>query len=288
MARRTLDRHPKFKRLFRELRINRALARGHLELWWDSAHDKSCPIFESAAELEACAEWEGEPGALAAKLVDVKLADALPKGRLQVHDYWDHCPEYVWKRQHYRLNKTAENSRKRQKMAENLPPDPDTDPKPLPEASKKTIGSGVRGNDRLFTKMPEEQKPSKRGGNPSAAGAIANDLLKGAGLLPTTNGSRATDGSSPYDCYSFDELDVTRFISSFERSSNHSKAVKMWQSRVAEVSKMKGGLHFLRELCDHIQQSVKGNKVKGIGKLDNVAAYCNKETNEFLQRRKAS
>lgn len=98
MARPTLDGHRKFKRLVRDLGISKPLARGLLELLWDCANESGDPIFPTITDIEAVCEWDGEPGVLAQKLVDLSLVDVQSDGTYMIHDYWDHCPDYVRKR----------------------------------------------------------------------------------------------------------------------------------------------------------------------------------------------
>src|SRR5262249_4410022 len=58
------------------------------------------PIIGDATDVELAAGYTGEPEKLARVLVEVHLLDQLEDGRLQVHDYWDHAPEYVCRRRH--------------------------------------------------------------------------------------------------------------------------------------------------------------------------------------------
>jgi hypothetical protein len=117
MARPTLDRNPKFKGLWRRLSISRPLARGHLEFLWDSANEYGNPVFADAEEVEDAAEWGGDPGVLCAVLGPrseggVGFLDRRDDGRLEIHDFWDHCPEYVRRRSEReaerRIDKTCE------------------------------------------------------------------------------------------------------------------------------------------------------------------------------------
>ena len=105
MARPTLKNNPKYLLLIRELRaqgITASHVRGLLEELWDSCHECGNPLIKSARHVEAAAGWEGEPGVLCAALVGTKeeggFLDQNEDGSFQVHDYWDHAPDYVRKR----------------------------------------------------------------------------------------------------------------------------------------------------------------------------------------------
>lgn len=108
MARPTLITHPKFAKLAHRLK-SRALARGSLELIWESCYASGNPFLGDAEALEAAADWQGERGELAKALVDCRFVDIYQHssgeqmdtngGRLYVvHDLEDHAPDYVLKR----------------------------------------------------------------------------------------------------------------------------------------------------------------------------------------------
>ena len=105
MARPTLSRHRKFLRLAREVG-GRLLARGALELIWDSAYESGDPYLGQSDDVEALAEWQGERGALTRALVNaggdgnrgfIEEVEGRP-GHCQVHDLLDHAPDYVRRR----------------------------------------------------------------------------------------------------------------------------------------------------------------------------------------------
>jgi hypothetical protein len=98
MARLQLTEHPKFKLALSLLRISKPLLLGHLELLYHSAALRLSPRFDNAAELEAAAEWAGRRGHLAAVLVQCRLVDREDTGALILHDWIDHCPDYIRKR----------------------------------------------------------------------------------------------------------------------------------------------------------------------------------------------
>jgi hypothetical protein len=83
-----------------------ALVRGCLELLWECAYESGDPVIGDADAVEAAAKYPGEPGRLFRALLDcggkgaagfIETVDGDPD-RFQVHDLFDHCPEYVKKR----------------------------------------------------------------------------------------------------------------------------------------------------------------------------------------------
>jgi hypothetical protein len=108
MARFTLSTHWKFQRLARALG-SKVLARGVLETLWEPCWVAGDAYCGTAADIEALCEWKGEAGALTKALLmdDAKTAGFIEpyEGRVrdtqphyQVHDFLDHCPEYVHRR----------------------------------------------------------------------------------------------------------------------------------------------------------------------------------------------
>lgn len=64
-------------------------------------------MFRTADLVEAAAEWPGDHGQFAACLVATSFLDELDDGYLEVHDYWDHAPDYV------KARKRKEDQRRR-------------------------------------------------------------------------------------------------------------------------------------------------------------------------------
>lgn len=102
MGRPGLTNHGKFLRLSRILG-SEALARGHLELIWEVGYESGDPRLGAPEDVEAAARWRGEPGALFAALVACKGPSKHGfieevDGFWEIHDLWDHAPDYVRKR----------------------------------------------------------------------------------------------------------------------------------------------------------------------------------------------
>src|SRR5262245_35761523 len=95
MARQTIFAHPKLHRLAHLLGLPRPYALGLLEYIWNVAYQSGNHVLGDALAVELAAEWVGEPGKLAATLVEVRLLDQLEGGRLAIHDFWVHAPNYV-------------------------------------------------------------------------------------------------------------------------------------------------------------------------------------------------
>ncbi len=110
MARPTLTGHPKFVRLAAAVG-GKHVARGVLELIWESAYASGDPFVGDVDTLESIADWRGERGGLARALYagGDGFLDIGPDG-YYVHDLEDHAPDYVlkrWERERQRKEKGA-------------------------------------------------------------------------------------------------------------------------------------------------------------------------------------
>jgi hypothetical protein len=106
MARPGLDRHPKFRRLCLLLQAPRSHCRGYLELLWDTAYENGDPIIGDETDVALAADFPGDPKVITQAMLNcggagrVGLIEEVPgrPGVYQVHDLYDHAPEYVRKR----------------------------------------------------------------------------------------------------------------------------------------------------------------------------------------------
>ena len=95
MARPTLDSSVKYKLLISNLGLPRPYVRGSLETLWDVCHATGDPILGTEKAVEASAEWPGDEGVFFEALRDGVWIEQAEDGRWMVHDYWQHCPDYV-------------------------------------------------------------------------------------------------------------------------------------------------------------------------------------------------
>jgi len=104
MGRPGLTQNRKFRRLARALGSD-ALARGSLELLWDTAYEAGNDYLGDADDVELAARWVGEPGVLFKALIDAGGEDCAgfierdpDRSGFRVHDLFENAPEYVQKR----------------------------------------------------------------------------------------------------------------------------------------------------------------------------------------------
>lgn len=98
MAKRGILTHPKTLRLAERLGIAECYAVGIMEcLWqWVAEYAPTGDLSDcSAREIGRAIGFRGKPEPLLAALVAVRLLDDLGSGKLVVHDWADHAPDYV-------------------------------------------------------------------------------------------------------------------------------------------------------------------------------------------------
>jgi hypothetical protein len=95
MPKQTLFDHPKFQRLCYLLRMPRPHVLGHLEFIWKTGYASGSEILGDDIAVEVFAEWAGERGALVKALLEVGFIDRGAGGLLEIHDLFDHAPDFV-------------------------------------------------------------------------------------------------------------------------------------------------------------------------------------------------
>lgn len=91
----------KFKQFQRELSAPLFKAIGILETLWNYANATGQYQFESAGDIEAIIEWDGEAGACSDALIKHGWIDQID-GRYEIHDYIENAPEFVKQRDRQR------------------------------------------------------------------------------------------------------------------------------------------------------------------------------------------
>jgi len=186
MGRPGLSRHPKFISLTAAIG-DRARARGSLELVWEVAYESGDAVIGGPDEIEAAAYWRGRKGVLFAAMRDAGLStgrvgfiepDPDKLGVWQVHDLWDHAPDYVrkrWKREQERRGKGSATEAERRAVTGQRPPDgadqpsvsstptPSPAPTPSPDQDQEDLlgGADLDASDpgRLLQRLWNEVMP---------------------------------------------------------------------------------------------------------------------------------
>lgn len=104
MARPGFSQHRKFKRLTKTLG-SAIIARGALELLWDTGYENGDDFLGSADDVELSAQWDGAPGVLVQALSSAGGSGKSgfiefdpEQGGWKIHDLFENAPEYVQKR----------------------------------------------------------------------------------------------------------------------------------------------------------------------------------------------
>jgi hypothetical protein len=156
VAKSNINASTKFKvlvKLAKPRRICRALVRGLLENLWDSAH-VSGPYFESSADIETASEWEGKSKSWHEILLAQKWIDKLPDGRFRLHDYYDHCPDFVIKREARKRNIDYRGAREALAESYRIPSESNGVQRNISEVYQ---GNSIQGNSPK-SEIPPESK----------------------------------------------------------------------------------------------------------------------------------
>jgi hypothetical protein len=135
--------HTKMGRLMRRLKAPRPLCMGYLELLWHLTANEA-PAGDIGRkgdeDIAVALEYEGEPEALIEALVGAGWLDRHPVYRLVVHDWHDHCPDWVTKRLERSkipfASLPAPAPKESKEAARKAPALASPEPAPLPEAPK--------------------------------------------------------------------------------------------------------------------------------------------------------
>ncbi len=107
-SRTTLE--PRFRRLRRALGLPTYSVLGLTELLWQYAYGQGRADMP-AADVEEVCEWDREPGALFAALLDTGWLDDLGDGRVGVVGFWENAPAYLISRKKDRDRKREERAK---------------------------------------------------------------------------------------------------------------------------------------------------------------------------------
>jgi hypothetical protein len=139
-----------------------AYTAGHLELIWCHAHTTQPEM--KCVEVEHIADWYGDEGKLLDALVECGWLDVVDECTVQVHDYADHAPAYVKKRdyqkkymQEYRKCKDVLDTVRPNKSNEALV-SPMLDVVSVPTIHNHTIHNLTKDNTLLIENEPIQPK----------------------------------------------------------------------------------------------------------------------------------
>ena len=170
--------HIKVKRLKRALEIPLYQAIGILETLFQvtaqSADDGAIGRY-SNSDIAIELEWPGDPDALIAALLESGWLDKAEVGRLTVHDWADHCPDFIKDRLRKRNQKTYDEK-------SGSVPDADRNSPGNSNADRNSPGnSALTHNNPL---QPNQLKPNHRSGS-RRNGALKSLNLKNEDLRDT-------------------------------------------------------------------------------------------------------
>ena len=194
MARLSLTSGVKFLKLVRRISLAPPFVRGLLETLWDATHKSGNPVIGDPDAVELLSQWPGEPGAWFAALKDGGWLDSVRDRNQQevwqVHDYWQHAPDWVIDRECKRLRLNRQEFWERVNGS-------------ISEESEKL------GENRVLAK-PSEAKPSE-------AKPVASQLKKKRAAFAASACENPPEG-------------FAEFWSQYPRKVAKVKAIEAWLS----------------------------------------------------------
>ncbi len=181
VARPGLMDHRKFRRLVALLGVGSAQVRGHLEMLWDSAYQNGDPYIGDQTDVELAAGWLGDPGVLCKALVECGgvgpgFIDQRPdEPTFDVHDLFDHAPEYVksrWRMERKRRDAGARVRKERDTLEtvrnsseQNGKGYASPAPAPIPEKQDRDVSGTAAAAPaaEALTLTPPEDEPRPKG-----------------------------------------------------------------------------------------------------------------------------
>jgi hypothetical protein len=167
--------HYKFRRLHAILGLqSTAYTAGHLELIWAHAHQTHPDI--KCVEVEFIADWYGEPGKLLDALIECGWLDIVDDSTVQVHDYADHAPSYVKKRD-YQKEYMREYRQRKDSLDSVRPNTSNVSPNTLPVSTLLDVVSVPTKHNITKPNITEEICIEDQSNNNSVAGTPKQGLL---------------------------------------------------------------------------------------------------------------
>jgi hypothetical protein len=199
--------HPKTLDFAARLNVSRPTAIGHLELFWHFAA-KHAPRgnigkFPDGAIARAC-DWTGDPEILVKSLLKSGLMDESAEHRFLVHDWPEHCPNWV----RAQLQKLKQSFYVLEKGTEEGTEEPSSEPSTRARVPREGKGSQGKGSQAIPREgKGSQESPAQSGSeNPSSAGEESpGDLKNGA---PPEEPSRRRGAGADRKNGDFEDINV--------------------------------------------------------------------------------
>lgn len=269
MAKSSLIGDQKFQLLVHTLGMPKAHVLGHLELMWQTAYSSFSPILRTRAAIEITAGWEGTQGVFADAVLDPahNFVDARDDGQFEIHDFWEHAPDFVKKRYMRQLERKQQLVKRR---------------------SVKTYSGGQNPTmaDNGGQCLPAEANPTE----PNPSQAIKADPPDPPAPKPADRHSAQLPEKTKPQNGSLDdavESAVSRLMQ-FEKDRNRGDVTRlMWRTRVRAMARLPDGLFAVSKICDECEtrRNPRAAETKGYSRepIRDEPAWLNQQTSQWLK-----
>lgn len=280
MAKSTLINDQKFQLLVSDLGMPVAHVLGHLEMMWQAAYSSCSPVLRSRAAIEITAGWVGEKGVFAEAVLDPlhNFVDAREDGQFLIHDFWEHAPDYVKKRQQRADERKLKLVKRR---------------------AKKTYSGGQRRTTADNGGFCPPGQPNRTEPNPTQGNKAdpPDPPLppKAPASAPSVSalGSAQSRADAPKQRPASDRLnaDIEAAVSRLmgfehERNRGHVTAL-MWRIRVRAMARAPDGLFAVMKLCDECEtrRNPRAAETKGYSRepIRDEPAWLNQQTRQWIE-----
>lgn len=275
-----------FIRLCHKLQINPREGIGLLEYGWLLANISGEPHYTDADDLAALLHWTKDPKKLAAAMLETGYLTKTKNGGLAIADFEE-------KRLQDWAKKRRERAAERQTSAAERQT---TGPRRRPTRSDSDSGSPKKqvipfDPDHLRQRNRDRQEPANQdtrraSKNPQggALGALQGAIAAKMGLDQPPGHPKAPKATQPIGTYS--PRDCGLAAASLDKNLEPQQAQAMWITRAAEVCSYPGGLSFFQDLLAKIHNAKIPGNPKGEAPIHSPGAWLNKQTREFVERRR--
>lgn len=279
MAKSSLTGSMKFKALVRTLGIPAPHVLGHLEFMWKPAYESGNPTFRSHEMIELAAEWSGEPGVFAKAVCDPahNFVDARKNDQFEIHDFYEHAPDYVKKRiereKQRKRNVVKRRSVKTYSGGQN-PPTADNGGKSPPDETRRDEANEAE------TRQGKTNQAEPNRDEAEACPPLASKPESATGI-----GAACSHGS-PRKAQ--DEIEnLAQRFADLEANPNQ-RNTSMWRQRVRDMGNFRGGLVRCDEILNEIEsrRNPRVAKTKGFStdEIKNESAWANQQTREWISQ----
>lgn len=156
MAKPELRDHRKFLKLKRLLNAPTPHVIGYLDCLWHRGYQTGSPFVGDSLDVEAAAEYPGEPGTFTEAAFQSGFIDRDESGGYTIHDLYEHAPKYAKQRMH-RRGTAPKVDRSGHGVAQNGPRGPENDKNETARSTSGPLCAGLGNKAESLDPNPKAE-----------------------------------------------------------------------------------------------------------------------------------